>query len=59
MSDENRKLIKFAREYLEYQGALIDEYQVDLFIVDDGGAGLYLIYLDNHEFRAFTLYLYP
>lgn len=50
MNEESKKLIKFARDYLEYQDALTDEYQINLSIVDDEGAGLYLVYPNGFDF---------
>lgn len=52
MSEENKKLIKFACDYLEYQDALTDEYQINLSIVDDEGAGLYLVYPNGFDFSV-------
>ena len=49
--EDEQELIAFGLNYAEYQESVIEGYQIMMAVISDDGAGIYLVYPNDFDFK--------
>jgi hypothetical protein len=49
--EDEQALFEFGLSYAEYQECVIEGYQIMMAVLSDDGAGIYLVYPNNFDFK--------